>query len=348
VARSYCLLPILLFACAWLYPQAGERLGAMTLLLALMAGVSVHGMILSGAIWLSLYWNLMRMWRGLNAAWRWKILYCAAGYGVVCLLMAWSAWPATDVTFAKTRDYSLDHLLEATSETLSNAYTGEWISSLAAILLCLPFFWRGRGLLMFVVATLGLLAFNAYVYANVWHEGMPLLAWIFALWISGRAAKPKWIQIPAVVAMVGVIAVQGYWAYETTAYDWENPYSGARNAASYLREHKIDQAGIEGFGFACVALQPYFDRNIFSNFRNGNASAYWDWSEAWRNFGELEEVNEKKPAYVIVGYKTEEDKILMGRAIRKSGYQLVRNFEGSLYWHDDVLEPDGFDLYKRR
>jgi hypothetical protein len=347
IARSYCLLPLLLFLCATFYTRATEKPGLVTLLLCLMAGVSVHGMIVSGAIAISLLWNARGSWKQINQTSRKKLVFLALTYIVVTSLLAWSAWPAPDVMFAKVRDYSFDHLLDTTRETLSNAYTGEWISSLAVVLCSLPFLWCGRAIAMFLISGLALFVFNAYVYANVWHEGMPFLAWLFAMWIAGQAVKPKWIAILGLIAMLSVVGAQGYWAFQTAAYDWTSPYSGSRTAARYLRENNIVQAGIEGFGFAGVALQPYFDRNIFPNFRDGGPSGYYDWSEDYRNFDGLDDLPQTHPEYVIVGYKDDEEKILTGRTIRKSGYKLIRHFDGSLYWHDEVLEPDAFDLYRR-
>jgi hypothetical protein len=347
VARSYCLLPLLLFACASIYPRASERPGLMTLLLCLIGGVSVHGMIISLAIWISLHWHLAGKWRGMDAASRRRIQVLAFTYVAVTLLFAWSAWPASDVLFAKNRDYSFANLVDTSADTLANAFTGEWISSLVVVLCCLPFLWKGGGLMMFLISGFGLFIFNAYVYANVWHEGMPFLAWLFAMWISGPAPKAKWIARLGLAAMLAVVAVQLYWAIDTTAYDWAKPYSGSRAAARYLRDHRLVEAGIFGYGFAAEAVQPYFDHNIYPNFRNGEPSCYYDWSEAYRNFDQPEDVAQSKPAYVLVGYKTEGDRILIGHTVKQSGYALLQHFEGNLYWHDDVLEPDALDLYQR-
>jgi hypothetical protein len=347
VARSYCLLPLLLFICGWVYPRAREKMGLITLLLCLMAGVSVHGMIIAGAIWLSIHLDLLRQWRTMGTSERRKLCLLGLTCAVITLLQAWSAWPSPDVLFADKRDYSWDHLLDSTSETLGNAFTGEWISSLAVVVCCLPFLWRGRALLMFLVAGFALCFFNAYVYANYWHQGMLFLAWLFAMWIAGAAVKPKWISILGFTAMLAVFSAQGYWAFLTTAYDWKNPYSGSLEAARYLKESGIIKTGVQGFGFGAVAVQPYFDRNVFPNFRNGEPTAYYDWSKAYRNFEGLADLRKTQPEYVLVGYKDEGEQILTGRTVKKSGYKLIKHFEGNLFWQDDVLEPDAIDLYRR-
>jgi hypothetical protein len=347
VARSYCLLPVLLFVCGWLYWRAEREMGLLTVLLCLMAAVSVHGMMLSLAIWFSMHINEARRWRTLKPDLRRELGLLGLAYALVLFLLVWSAWPAPDVLFAAKRDYSLDHLWETTGETLANAFTGEWISSVVLIALCVPFLWRGRGLLMFALAAIGLCLFNSFVYANVWHEGMLFLAWLFAMWISGAQTKPKWVNAMAWAAMVAVIAVQGYWGFRTTAWDWKNPYSGAKEAARYLHDHNIAGPHLFGFGFASVGIQPYFKRNIFPNFRDGEPSGYYDWSEAYRNFEGIHDLAESKPEYVIVGYKDEEEKLLTRNEVKKSGYNLIQHFEGNLFWHDDVFEPDAFDLYQR-
>jgi hypothetical protein len=341
VARSYCLLPLLLFISAWLYRIPGRKPALLTCLLCLMAGVSVHGMMISGAIWISYQWEA---WKTTGPSERKKLVWCGIAYAVVVLLLAWSAFPAKDTHFASEKDTSLAHLLDSCGETLGNAFTGEWISSLAVVGLCVPFLWKGRGLLMFGIASVGLLLFNAYVYANVWHEGMLFLAWIFAMWISGERDRPRGMALTAITA---VIAVQGYWAFRTTAYDWQSPYSGAKAAAQYLRQNGITGSKIFGFGYACVGIQPYFPRNIFPNFRDGQAQSYFDWSNSWRNFELDEDLIKIRPEYIIFGLKDDDDKPNSEAAARKANYTLIKSFDGNLYWHNSVLEPDAFDLYRR-
>jgi hypothetical protein len=341
VARSYCLLPVLILVCAWMYGGASRTPGIFTCLLCLMAGISVHGMIISGAIWISFQWEA---WRIANPTARNRLLWLGFVYAAVVLLLAWSAWPAKDNNFSKNEDPSLQHLVEAVGETLANAFTGEWISSLAVIALCVPFLWRGRGLLMFALSGAGLLLFNGLVYANVWHEGMLFLAWLFAIWISGERTEPKRL---ALIAMTAVIGVQVYWALDTAAFDWKSPYSGSRAAARYMRENGIVGSRVFGFGYACVGIQPYFSRNIFPNFRDGKPQSYFDWSESWRNFGPEDELAKVRPEYVIFGLKDDEDKEKGFQQATEAGYKLLKSFDGNLFWHTEILEPDAFDLYKR-
>jgi hypothetical protein len=340
VARSYCLLPLLLIACASLYRRADEKPVAFTAMLALMAGVSVHGMILSGAIWASWQWE---QWQAKQSTGKQQAVL-GIGYALVVLALVWSAWPARDVFFAAERDYSLENVVTTAGDTLANAFTGEWISSLIVVAAGVPLLWRGRGLTMFVMAGTGLCLFNAFVYSNVWHLGILFLAWLFAMWISAERAQLQWM---ATFAMTAAVAVQGVWTAKTVAFDWNNPYSGSKAAAQYLRDQGIDRKNLYGFGYACVGVQPYFPENRFINFRGGGKETFYDWSISFRNFEGLDELKSLRPEYVLVGYKTEDERSDTGLTVKQAGYRLLKHFEGNLYWHGAVYEPDALDLYRR-
>jgi hypothetical protein len=324
VARSYSLIPILLFASAVFYK---DRTVAFTAALCLLALVSLHGVVLSLCIWLTVHPK--------------RFARVSAVYALALALSVWSAWPANDVTFITGRNFSLDHFRIVTAVAFSEAFTGTWYISLALLALSVPFLWRGRSLVFFLLASLGLCTVSAIVYAQVWHYGLLFLAWIFALWIAAHNARPGAL---ATIAVLAVIAFQLPWTAASIAYDWDNPYSGARAAALYLRTADIPHRELYGIGYACVAIQPYFSSNIFANW----STAYWDWSNRNHSLADMDRLSKLRPAYVIVGHTSMAETVFWNHAVKKSGYVAVKHFEGNLFWRDDVLEPDSFDLFRRR
>ncbi|MCU1258010.1 MAG: hypothetical protein JWO80_895 [Bryobacterales bacterium] len=343
VARSYSLVPVLLFGCAILYSGGVRRIAALTALLCLLALVSVHGLVLSACIWLSFHFSIP--WRKTESSERKRLLIAAAAYCLAILLAVWSAWPAPDVTFIAHRNFSFEHLVTVTGAAFTEAFTGSLYISLLAIALSLPFLWRGRGLLFFALAAISLCAVFAVIYAQVWHFGILFLAWLFALWIAANNTRPG---IPAIVGLTLAIAFQIPWTVASIAWDWENPYSGARDAAMFLRASGIPNHRLYAIGYACAGIQPYFPANIFANWNGGARPAFWDWSRRNHSLADLDRLAELKPDYVIVGHTGMAEKILWNHAVKKSGYVAMRHFEGNLFWHDDVFEPDAFDLYRRR
>jgi hypothetical protein len=336
-ARSYSLLPVLLFACAALYDKAGKRPAAFISLLCLLAAASVHGMILAAAIGLSAFVRMPD---------RKRLIGYAACFAGVLILMTGAAWPAHDGTFITGLNLSASHFAEVSGNAFATAFTGEWISSLAIIGLTIPLLSRGGGWLFFVLSSVSLCAVASAVYSQVWHHGILFLAWVFAIWVSFEGAG-RWQRQMAVAALAAVAVIQCYWTTCTVAYDWRNPYSGSQAAANGIRELELHGRRVFAIGFACTAIQPYFPHNVFANVNDGRPEAYWDWSQ--HNHVNLDSLHlvETRPDYVILGYKNEFERGVWTDAVLKSGYSNIRHFEGNSFWQARIFEPDSYDLYKR-
>jgi hypothetical protein len=346
IARSYNLLPVLLFACAALFHKAGERPVLFTSLLCFMAAVSVHGMILSVSIGVAAIAQ--------RRTWKQGLPYAGA-FATVAAWLAFAASPAADETFVTRLNFSFQHFIDVGGKAFAAAFTGETFSSLAVVALSIPLLWRGGGLIFFIVASGLLCSAYAVVYSQVWHFGMLFLAWIFALWISlatrrsgpngtpGESIRPTL----ATTALAIVIAVQCYWTSCAVRYDWNEAYSGSLAASQGLREIPLTGRRIYAIGFACVAIQPYFPRNIFSNWNNGHPEGYWDWSRRNHVDEDSQRLEELHPDYLMIGYKNELERGIWTDAVRKSGYQAIRHFDGNSFWQTHVFEPESFDLYRR-
>ncbi len=340
IARSYDLLPVLVFACAAQFGRAAERPLLFTSLLCLMAAVSAHGMIMAVSIGVAAMAQ--------SHAWKRALPY-ARGFALVAALLAAAAWPAADGTFVSRLNFSFAHFVEVSGKAFAAAFTGEMFTSLAIVAISLPLLWRGGGLLFFAVAGGLLCGVYAVVYSQVWHFGVLFLAWIFALWIAwARLAEQRRLVVRdlAAAALVIVIGVQCYWTCCAVTYDWKAAYSGSQAAARGLRELGLPSPRIYAIGFACVAIQPYFPRNIFSNWNHGRPEAYWDWSRQNRVNEDTLRLSSSRPDYVIVGYKNDFERSVWTEQVRNSGYRAVRHFDGNSFWHAQVFEPESFDLYR--
>jgi hypothetical protein len=209
--------------------------------------------------------------------------------------------------------------------------------------------WRGGGLLFFAVASGLLCGVYAVIYSQVWHFGVLFVAWIFALWIAyGRTEGTHRVERKLAMATLAIaIGIQCYWTWCAIRYDWSEAYSSGRAAAQGLREMDLEPSRIYAIGFACVAIEPYFPRNIFSNWNGGRAEAYWDWSKQNHANEDSLRLAALRPDYVIIGYKNEYERGLWTDLVRQSGYREIRHFEGNSFWQTGVFEPESFDLYRR-
>ena len=331
IARSYNLLPLLVFLSAAWFEQAVDRPLRLTVVLCLTAAVSVHGLILAAAVA-----GTALRWGKLKPAY---VLIFAA----VCAVLIYCAWPASDQAFVPRLNLSPDHWLDTVRQAFANAFTGESITSFVLVALSLPLLWRGRALAFFLLAAFGLCTVDAIVYAQVWHFGTLLLAWITALWLACRQIRtPRLWELGPLAA---VVAIQICWTAAAVTYDIRNDYSGAHTAAQGIRELDLHGRRLFGIGFACVAIQPYFSRNIFSNWNDGHPAAYWDWSTRNHVNEDTLHLAATRPDYVIVGYKNEYERGVWDDLVRNAGYSQIRHFEGNTFWQTRIFEPESFDLF---
>jgi hypothetical protein len=338
IARSYALIAPFLFAIAAIYPQVERKPWLTTLLLCLLAGVSVHGFLISVCIWLTLYApSLLRA----ETSERKKLVITGLIYWAVLAFFLVCAWPAKDVAFAEHRGLSNLRLLpEVTKAGLAGALTGYWILALVLIALSLPLLWRGGGWLFFLLSTTAFCLFGTIVYAQLWHFGIVFLAWLFATWISAYKTPAT---APAILALAVAIGFQCYWTATAIRYDWSHAYSGSLAASQYLRQAAIASGEIYAIGYPSVAIQPYFPANIYSDYRGG---AYWDWSKQNAADDPAALIASSRRELVLVGYKNLSERQHWGNFLALLGYSPLRQFDGGTFWQTHVFEFESYDLYR--
>jgi hypothetical protein len=334
IGRSYALIAPLLFAIAAIYPHTSHKPFLTTALLCLLAGVSVHGFLISACIWVTLYWP------GRHSSW--KLLAAGLTYWLVLIFFLVCAWPAKDVAFAEHRGLANLSLLPAIVQAgLAGAFTGHWMTAIVLIALSAPLLWRGGGWRFFLLATVSFCLFSAIVYAQLWHFGILFLAWLFAIWISAYETR---VTAPALLALIAAIGFQCYWTAAAIRYDWTNAYSGSLAAAQYLRQNGLPPGGLYAIGYPTTAVQPYFPANIYSDFHGG---AYWDWSKRNTADDPAALFASDRRELVLVGYKNLSEKQHWADLLALLGYGLTRHFDGNTFWQTGVFEFESYDLYRQ-
>jgi hypothetical protein len=345
IARSYALAAPLLFAIAAMYTQAQRKPAPTTVLLCLLAGVSVHGFLLSACIWAVLYVPQVFTWGRLQTPERWRLAISGLIYWLVLSFYMLCAWPAKDVAFAEHRGLSNLHFFpDVTKTSFAGAFTGYWPVSFALIALSVPFLWRGGGWLFFLMASAAFCLFGTIVYSQAWHLGILFLAWLFALWISAYKTR---ITKPTIVALLTAIGFQFYWTAAAIHYDWRQAYSGSLAAARYLRQEGLPPGGLYAVGYSSTALQPYFPQNIYSDFDNAANGGYWDWSKRNRANDPRALFASHRRELVLVGYTEIGTEAGWCDLLELLGYQVTQHFEGSTFWQTGVFERESFDLYRK-
>jgi hypothetical protein len=344
VARSYSLLPVLTFGCAALYLNARRRPLPFTILACLLAAVSLDGFILSAVIYGSF---LHDNWRepDRNERKQVSVLACSGIFLLTLFLLAWAAWPAANNQFVTHLNFSLGRLFTLTPAMFRYAFTGEWVTMAAVIALSLPLLWRGRMLFAFLAASLGLCLAHSLVYVDVWHIGAIFLAWLFCLWIAALRTPVTPFATGAILLVIGF---QGYWAVRTVRYDWNQAYSGSRDAAHFLDAHPgITGRGVYLTGYSAEAIKPWFSLRDLNRFTHSNRPAWWDWSDRERGDDPAPLLTTGGFGYFLAGYKLPSEKERWADVASLAGFRLLKHFEGNLFWRTSILEGESFDLYQQ-
>jgi len=345
IARSYALIAPILFGIAAIYTQATRRPALMTTLLGLLAGVSVHGFLISACIWVTLYGPLLSRSGRLQPSERVKLAIAGLTYWAVLIFFLVCAWPAQDVAFAEHRGLAnLPLLPDVVMASLAGAFTGYWVTSLVLIALSLPVLWRGGGWLFFLLATVALCLLGTIVYTQLWHFGILFLAWLFAIWISAYKTR---VTAPTLLALIAAIGFQ-CWTASAIRYDWNHAYSGSLAAAQYLKQNfgpsGSPAGGLYAIGYPSVSIQPYFPANIYSDYHGG---AYWDWSKRSMANDPAALVESDRRELVLVGYKALYEKQRWADLLALLGYGLTQHFDGGTFWQTHVFEFESYDLYRK-
>lgn len=349
VARSYVLLPLLLFLLARTWPKRATRVGRLTVLLVLIANVSVHGLLIAGSLTGLHLWERWRERATLDAAAARSHLALAGVMAAVGLLVVVQLWPPADLLVGGDTNLGFRTWIPAAVKVYNSALTGNYLFSGLAVVMSVWWFSRAGTLSVWALPTAVLLALSVLRYHNYWHDGVPVLVWIFAFWVAFERWPPddparRWSRLIGLAGLSGVLIVQAGWWANSAGHDLHRPYSAAPAVAAYLEEEGLLEGTVWALGFHAIGIQPYFDHNIFANYNDGGDAAYWHWARPTRLEEARVEVVAAKPDTIVWGVKFPHQKEVW----TLTDYEAVATFDGDLYWKNRVVERDAFVILRRR
>ena len=143
-------------------------------------------------------------------------------------------------------------------------------------------------------------------------------------------------------------------SFFTIRYELFESYSGSREAAEYIRTNDLQDEEIYATNYYCVAILPYFEQNIFTNFNAGGTRAFWWWSTENplvqdRLWGEgnlpkvIAQIRQDKPRTVVLGVRQPYEK----GVLPLDGYEVVAEYEGRMYWKFSPFTQNTFIILRR-
>jgi hypothetical protein len=352
VARNYALLAPLLFLVAVKYKERHQKPWLYAGLLFLLANVSAHGYLISGALMLLNVLHLVNEWSELDPQLRKKNLKPIAGYGVLMALIALTLRPPPNrtgaVNWPEAGGGPLAFWREA-GNMLTDSMTNSLLILLPVMVISLWFFWRRKVLGLYLLPTFWIIVFATYVYQAAWHRGTLFIVWVFAIWVGLQHQEENkqgsWSRLLLLSALVLVCLVQIPWTVGSLRSDFSHPYSGSKAAATYIKAHSLDKGDLWGTGFSSVAILPYFEGNIFDNYHKGLKPSFWLWSDSNDMVQDSKAVEGVRPDHVILSIKVPNAEQFM---VLYPSYRVREKFPGLLYWKEVEVETEEFLLLQRK
>lgn len=354
VARNYVLIPVVLFAIAASYRRRKERPAAFAALLFVLANTSTHGFLIAASLAaIEGVELLVRSWKQRTWPERRALLpLIVLGLGMAAVAIALR--PPTDRTFAVAGLHSpgFKEFFVVVFGMLNNSLAGNKLVLLPFLAAGLWFLRRRRVLHLFVVPAGALLVFFAFVHRAAWHEGVLFLVWIFAFWLAleNEPAKTSPSDRNSRLAALGMLAVvclfQIYWSLKSAANDVKEPYSGSRDLAHHIKENGLQNSTIFGVHWASMAVNPYFEGNVYANYDAPGDISFWEWSDKNEIIEDYRTIDLLAPDFVVVPVKVPGMEDAANEQLVHYRQRAV--FWGNMFWKTGILEPDLYILFERR
>lgn len=346
VARSYVLLPLLLFLLADAHGARLTNLGRYTLLNVLLVHTSVYSAVISASVMGLLLIEIMQRRRELSRRQIRRIALLAALYLASLLVLVPQLMPPDAAIFAEGWRFDVGRLLPSSAGIMNS-----WISESAGVSVfvlgvsCL-WFWRRKTLALFLLPTSATLVLFWCKYYNVWHQGILFLWWLTVLWISlardDQEPNPRfsWARSGVLVALSITLLVHVYWGVRTSLMDLKGPFSAGSDVAVFLKAHRRSDSTAVATTYWSTAIQPYFASNVFENRPGGTSAAYWIWAVRSGNTDGLDSLLSGESDIVVVGRPSATPR-------RVGNYRLAGVFDGHRFWKTRVWKTDRYAVYVR-
>jgi hypothetical protein len=364
IARPYTILPLLCFLVAIFFKDV-EHPVRMTVVLVLLANLSLHGTLLAASFGLLYLIEAIKHWPTFDDKLRNRYFICAAVMALTFIFIVIVLRPTPDneeyvtkketgqLSDAQKQEFNIVSPGAKAVTILCGAFLDFLAPSAAFLLLAAVWCYRRHRFLLFVLPVGLMIGIYSGIHGYAHHHGTAFIATITALWIAwpteqdrqAFSVPDRWALHAMVAALLCLCAVNIWDAAVAVKREYLYPYSGAENAASYLKSVGADHETMFGIVYGVAAVQAYFDHNVFANMP---AAYYHHGLPLIGRYLNVDELRQVQPEYVVV-YSVDPSLYLMkdGSLLPDEGYQLAHFSDGYYLYKRAVYQRETYFIYRR-
>lgn len=333
VARSYCMVFPALMWIASVYSEREKKRVSYCLAVFFLMSICSFSMVIAGSLFLIDVLTVIK-----EKKYSKKNIVCLAIIAIGLLITFLMILPNPDCTFQPAYPKGLTSIIyQATVGSQKNAIYDGAVAITVIIVIGVALSrekdarWKTINLLiLFMPLLLELLM----VTSTIWHIGNLTLLVFAAFMINGMINNNKVIQILITV----ICLIQIIWSGVTIDYELNNNYSGSKDAAEFIKQNKYENRKIYGLGFDVVALQPYFDHNIFGN--QNTDKSFWLWKSDNDYVEDMSLSNDEDAIFVISAYYVDDYGDIYNELIENNYKQYY--FDGEMFTKTYIHENKGY------
>ena len=345
ISRSYCLIFPTLTLTAWFWKDRFYHPFRYLTCLILLFNICFYTQVL--AVCLILYYFYEAIKREYFKTKTPEMILFFSIFAFFVLLNLYILHPASDFPFkayCHFRSFEIEKVfnifaLSAFATKISLPIT--ILSIFLYFVLPITFYKNfGNSFLYFYLMTIQLIVYTLFYYQD-WHFGIIFLILMFTLWLgyeSNFKTDKKGKIFLVILTMI--IGIQINWTVISSIYDIKNPYCASKNVAGFLKENNYDKNKIYMLGYRPIAINPYFEKNLYQN-STQNKSFY-----IWQKIPN-EKLKISNPEIFIVAKQRRFDDETFFEVVENDNYKKY-NFKGNMVFKNNIRESNAFFVYVRK
>jgi len=272
VARSYVMFPVLCFIAARQFRDL-KRPQLFALTLVPLANLTAHGSLMAFGLAFAYALQFMQRWSDHDQKTRRWFAVSAAGLVVMYLFLFMILRPAPDVEATHQAGVTAVVIAQRSLASVIGALVDNTWLSLAVFCIFGAWCFLRKALTSFLLPVVLMAILYGYANGGPYQQGTIFLAIITGLaiaWPSSEEVRSLhaaglWSYRAVVATLALTLCYQVFNASVAIRNEVRLPYSGAEDMAKYLTPLVKQGKVIYGNQYGMVAINAYFDHNIFAN-----------------------------------------------------------------------------------